>query len=100
MAIESIIEYTLHSNENLDQILNDAQVHPNLKVQGLRPVLSLLKDGKKYSFLNLHGICTCVSTYKGGKTTWIWFTVGLATNTIVSNLFESYLNLGDRVAIF
>lgn len=100
MPIESMIEYTLHSNENLDQILNDAQVHPNLQVQGLKPVLSIRKDEKKYSFLNLHGICTCVSGYKVGKTTWIWTTVGIATHAIPNSLFESYLNLGDRVAIF
>ncbi len=55
MPIESIIEYTLHSNENLDQILSDAQVHPNLQAQGLKPVLSMHKDEKKYSFLNFHG---------------------------------------------
>lgn len=95
-----MLDYTPHDDEKLDHILLDAKVHPNFEVQGLKPVLSIQRDGKRYSFLNLHGLCACVSTYKGGKTTWIWTTIGLATNMVVSNLFESYLNLGDRVAIF
>lgn len=96
----SMLDYTPHDDEKLDNILLDAKVRPNFDVQGLKPVLSMQRDGKLYSFLNLHGLCTCVSTYKGGKTTWIWTTVGLAANTVASNLFVSYLNLGDRAAIF
>jgi len=95
-----MLDYTPHDDEKLDTILLDAKINPNFEVQGLKPVLVMRREGKQYSFLNLHGLCACVSTYKGGKTTWIWTTIGLATNTTVSNLFESCLNLGDRVAIF
>ena len=95
-----MLNYTLHSDDNLDDILYNAKVRPDSRVQGLKPVLSILKDGRRYSLLNQFGICTCVSYYKGGKTTWIWHTSGLVAKAIASDFFESHLQAGDRIGLF
>jgi hypothetical protein len=95
-----MLEYTLHSDDNLDKLLDDARILPDATFKQLSSVLSVCRNGTKYSFQNACGLKTVLATFKGGKSTYVWFNAMVIGGVIKNPMFESGFRGGDRIGFF